>query len=252
MNEEYEFIKKRLAELAKKSYNSGIFTFTDFLGLEEQSAFSEIKAQIKGIKYTEFGGADGTSRVMIRFGDEEELGYSVDFPIKILKATPRAQKWADKLSHRDILGALMNLGIERSLLGDIVLRENEAYIFVNEKIADFIKAEFVRAKHTDLTVSDINELPSGELFKTEFRTVQCNSPRADAVMAKLFSLSREESLGYFRRRLVFIDGRLCESPSRELKPGETVSVRSKCRFIYRGMTSLSKKGKMNISIELFI
>ncbi len=252
MNEEYEFIKKRLLELAKKSYNSGIFTFTDFLGLEEQSAFSEIKTQIKGIKYTEFGGALGASRIMIRFGNEDELGYKTDFPIKLLRAYPKAQKWADKLTHRDILGALMNLGIERALIGDIVLRENETYIFVNERIADFVQSELVRAKHTDLCVSEAENLPSGELFKTEGRTVQCQSPRADAVIARLYSLSREESLGYFKRGLVFVNGRLCESASRELKEGETVSVRTKGRFIYKGLIGLSKKGKMNISLEVFV
>ena len=73
MAEEYEFIKKRLLELARKSYNAGIFTFTDFLGLEEQSAFSEIKSTLPRVKYTAFGGADGAQRIMIRFGDEDEL-----------------------------------------------------------------------------------------------------------------------------------------------------------------------------------
>ncbi len=252
MSAEYEFIKKRLQELAQKSYSSGIFTFTDFLGLEEQSAFSEIKPQIKGVKYTVFGGAAGTQRVMIRFGDEEELGYSADFPIVTLWATPKAAKWADKLTHRDILGALMNLGIERSLIGDIVIRENEAYIFVNEKIADFVKISLTRAKHTELLLTEAEALPEGELFKTEERTVQCSSPRVDAVVAKLFSLSREEALGYFRRSLVFVDGRLCENNSRELKEGETVSVRTKGRFIYNGVKNLSKKGKMNISLSLYI
>ncbi len=252
MTEEYQFIKKRLLELARKSFSAGIYTFTDFLGLEEQSAFAEIKHDLKGIKYVYFGGAYGTSRVMIRFGDEEALCYAQDFPIKILKAVPKAQKWADKLTHRDILGAIMNLGIERALIGDIVIRENEAFIFVHERIAEFIKSELLRAKHTDLTVSEAESLPEGPLFKTEGHAVQCNTPRADAVLAKLFSLSREESVGYFKRGLIFIDGKLCTSPSRELKDGEIVSVRTKGRFIYKGVTGLSKKGKMNILLEVFV
>ncbi len=252
MSEEYEFIKKRLYELAEKSYGSSIFTFTDFLGLEEQSAFAEIRPHIRGIKYRAYGGAVGASRIMLRFGDEDELGYSIDFPIKILKASPKSQKWADKLTHRDILGALMNMGIERSFIGDIVIKDNEAYIFVHERIADFIKEGLTRAKHTDLIIEEAVQLPEGELFSTEPRTVQCQSPRADAVIAKLFSLSREESLGYFKRGLVFIDGKLCESASRELKNGETVSVRTKGRFIFRGSTGLSRKGKMNLALELFV
>lgn len=252
MAEDFDFIKKRLRELAEKSYNSGIFTFTDFLGLEEQSAFSEIKSSLRGIKYTAFGGAEGTSRVMLRFGDEDELGYSVDFPIVLLKAAPKSQKWADKLTHRDILGAVLNLGIERSSVGDIVIKENVAYIFVHEKIATFIKESLTQAKHTELSVTESEKLPDGELFKTEARLVQCASPRIDAVVAKAFSLSRDDSLTLFKRGLVFVDGRICENNSRELKEGETVSVRTKGRFIFRGTQSLSKKGKLNISLEVFV
>ena len=59
MTSDTDLIKKRFIELAKKSYNSGIFVFTEFLGLAEQSAFSEIKREISGIPYTAFGGAEG-------------------------------------------------------------------------------------------------------------------------------------------------------------------------------------------------
>ena len=73
MSGESELLKKRFVELAQKSYNSDIFTFTDFLGLAEQSAFAEIKRELGGIRYTAFGGANGAERVVIRFGSEEEL-----------------------------------------------------------------------------------------------------------------------------------------------------------------------------------
>ncbi len=252
MAEEYEFIKKRLEELAKKSYNSGIFTFTDFLGLEELSAFSEIKSRIFGIKYTEWGGADGASRVMIRFGDEDEMGYVEDFPIVTLLASPRSERWADKLTHRDLLGAILNLGLERSSLGDIVIRDNCAYFFAHEKIADFILENLTRAKHTDLVVRRVDALPEGELYKTEIRTVQCASPRVDAVIARVFSLSRDDAQALFSRSLVYIDGRLASSVSRELHRGETVSVRTKGRFVYRGVEGLSKKRKLNIKVELYV
>ena len=252
MDKEREFFKKRLLELANKSYASGIFTFTDFLGLDEQSAFSEIKSSLGVIRYQAFGGAPGTERVMIRFGDEEELGWVEDFPISILKIEPRAKKWADKLTHRDLLGALMNLGIERDLLGDIVIRENEAFLFAKASIAEFIKNELVRAKHTDLTVSFAQTLPDGELYKTEDLTVQCQSKRIDAVIARVFSLSREEAQKLFLQGLVFVDGRCTESVCRELIPEEIVSVRGKGRFIFSGQIGTSKKGKLNLAVKRYV
>ena len=77
MREDYTLEKKRFLELGRKSYNSGIYTFTDFLGLGEQSAFAEIQRELSGIPYTPFGGTEGCERVMIRFGSEELCGYDM-------------------------------------------------------------------------------------------------------------------------------------------------------------------------------
>ena len=252
MSNEREFFKKRLLELAGRAYASGVFTFTDFLGLDEQSVFAEVKTSLSGIKYTLFGGTVGTERVMVRFGDEEELGWCADFPIVTLKIEPKAKKWADKLTHRDILGALMNLGIERSQLGDIVIRADEAYLFAKNTVSDFIMQELTRAKHTDLLVSIVDSVPEGELYKTEDLTVQCASQRADAVIARVFSLSREEAQELFKEGRVFINGKCTESVARELSNDEIVSVRGLGRFIFAGLISTSKKGKLNLLIKRFV
>ena len=247
-----ELLKKRFIELARKSDNGGYFTFTDFLGLSEQALFNEAKASFRSVKYQAFGGADGAERVMIRFGDENELGYSEEFPIVTIMAAPSAPKFADKLTHRDFLGALMNLGIERTTLGDIPIIDNVGYIFAKKDIAPFIISELKRVKHTDLTLKIIDTLPEGELYKTEKRRVQAVGERVDAIVAKVFSISRDESLSLFKKRLVFIDGRLCENNSQIPKSGEIISVRGYGRMIYRGYESTTKKGKLNIEVDLYV
>lgn len=251
MNEERELLRKRFLELGERSYSAGIFTFTDFLGLAEQSVFRECARALGGIKYTLFGGASGCERVMVRFGSEDKLGYSVEFPIICIKAEPRSQKFADKLTHRDFLGALLNLGIERETLGDIAIIENVGYIFAKEDIAPFILAELTRAKHTDLLLS-LTEPPEEALFKTERRTVQISSERLDAVVAKVFSLSRDDAQLLFSRGLVFADGREIESASYTPKVAERISVRGKGRFIYLGIEGHSRKGKLNVAVEVYI
>ena len=252
MTEELELLKKRFVELGRKSFNAGIFTFTDFLGLAEQSAFSEIKKELKGISYTTFGGAEGAERVMIRFGSEEDIGYSVPFPISILKAEPLSQKYADRLTHRDFLGAILNLGIERDVLGDIVIIDNVGYIFAKEDIAGYIADSLTRVKHTDVKLSITEQLPEGQLYRTDKKTVQVSGERLDAVVAKVFSLSREEAQSLFKKRLVFADGRQIDSPSYTPKENEKISVRGQGRFIYLGCQSYSKKGKMNTLVELYV
>ncbi len=250
--DDVELLKKRFIELANKSYNSGIFLFTDFLGLMEQSAFNEVKRAIAPLPYSIYGGAEGAERVMIRFGDEESLGYSVPYPIVCIKAEPVSQKFADKLTHRDFLGALLNLGIERSTLGDIPILDNIGYIFAKEDIAEFIISELTRVKRTDVRLSIVDELPEGELYKTERRRVQANGERLDAVISKVFSLSREEGQSLFSKKLVFVDGRLCENTSYIPKRNERISVRGYGRMVYLGYESTSKKGKLNIEVDLYV
>lgn len=252
MTDERELLKNRFLELAKKSYNADIFTFTDFLGLAEQDAFSEVKNKIHPTSYTAFGGADGTERVMLRFGSPEELGYEVPFPIVTLKIEPLSQKFADKLTHRDFLGTILGLGIERSRLGDIAIIDNVGYVFASEDVADYILRELSRIKHTDVRVSIVTDLPEGSLFRTEVRHIQISSERLDAVIARAHGLSREDAQALFKRGLVFVSGKAVSSPSYTPKPDDIISVRGYGRLIYRGPESTTRKGKLNVKIEAYI
>ena len=252
MTQDTELLKKRFIELARKADNSGYFTFTDFLGLAEQSAFSEIKKDLRGIKYEVFGGAEGAERVIVRFGSEDELGYSMPYPISIIKVEPASQKFAEKLTHRDFLGAILNLGIERDTLGDIVIIDNVGYIFALDDIANYIADSLIRIRRTDVNATIVTDLPEGELYRTERKTIQISSERLDAVVAKVFSLSRDDAQSLFKKRLVYANGKEIDSSSYTPKENEKISVRGHGRFIYIGTQSLSKKGKLNVAIDLYI
>lgn len=243
-----EMLKKRLRELAQKCYQSSQYTFTDFLGLGEASCFYEIEKELSYVPCTIWGGACDTERVMIRFGGAEQLGYEEDFPIVCLKIIPLSEKFADALTHRDYLGALMNLGIERDTLGDIVRDGNAAWLFCMDKIADYIKANLTRVKHTAVMCTDADDPPASAQRERQEMKIQVTSERIDCVAAKLCRLSRSEASELFRQKRIFVDGRLCENNSRELKPGEKVSIRGYGRFEFAQETGISKKGKMNILV----
>ncbi len=250
MSEERELLAKRFLELDRKAYSGSYYTFTDFLGLMEQSVFRETEAKLRG-KYTLYGGIEGAERVMVRFGDEEEIGYEVRFPIVCLLVEPKAQKFADRLTHRDFLGALMNLGIERDTLGDIVIKGNRGYVFATEEMAKYIENELTRVAKTDVKVSRAEGLPEGELYHREAVRIQVSSVRLDAMIARAFHLSRDDAQSLFAKRLVFSDGKEISSPSYSPKPSETVSVRGHGRFVYTGEVGLSKKGKLNLELEVY-
>lgn len=252
MSDEREILRNRFIELSKKSHGSGVFLFSDFLGLAEQSVLQGVTRELGGAKYTLYGGACGAERVMVRFGDPDELFYEIPFPISTLKIEPKSVKFAEKLTHRDFLGALLNLGIERSVLGDIIVRDSSAFVFAKEEIAKYIVSELSRVKHTEVIVSICDVIPEGELYKTEEKTVQISSERLDAVIARIYNLSREDAQRLFAKGLVFASGREISSTSYAPKENEKISVRGYGRFIYRGYISSSKKGKLNVLCELYV
>lgn len=251
MREDNELLRRRFTELARRSDAQSTFTFTGFLGLAEQSALTACGRELGGVRTTLFGGAVGCERVVCRFGSEEELGYAEDFPIVCIKAEPKSRKFAEALTHRDYLGAIMNLGIERETVGDIVLTEDATYIFALSDIADYIISSLSRVRHTDLVLS-LTEPPEEALYHTEERRIQISSERLDAVIARVFSLSRDDAQGLFVKRLVFADGREIPSTSYTPKAGEVISVRGKGRFIYRGQIGLTRKGKLSVAVEVYL
>lgn len=243
--------QKRLAELAEKSSRQNIYTFTGFLGMAQQDVFYRMERELSFAHPVLFGGGEDAERVVARFGDPEEMGYEVEFPIVMLKIEPLLRKYADDLSHRDFLGALMNLGIERSTLGDISVRDNCGYLFCLESIADFIADELKRVRHTDVRCCRA-EIPEIQEKKEKVRkNVTVSSERADVVVASLYHLSRAESLTLFRGQKVFVNGRMCENNSCFLKRGDAVSVRGKGKFFYDGADRETKKGKLSVGVFVY-
>ncbi len=239
-------LKKRIAELARKSYEHNIYTYIGFLSMAEQDAFYSIKQEIGGIPYVMFGGNEDCERQMLRFGSAESLGYEEEFPIACLSVKPFIEKFADELSHRDFLGALMNLGIDRSTVGDIFLQGKNAYLFCTNNIAPFIMKNLDRVKHTNVRCVAEDAAICVPAKEPETVKVTVSSERADAVASKVYHMSRNQSLLLFREKRIYINGRVNENNSYLLKKGDIVSVRGYGRFIYYGCEYETKKGKLSV------
>lgn len=245
-------IKGRLLDLANKSYNENVFTFTNFLGLSEQSLYHQVKNELKGVNPCLFGGADGCERVMIRFGDSVAFGYEVDFPISVVSIIPKMEKYSESLTHRDCLGALMNLGIERDVLGDIIFSEEEIFVFCKDTISEFIVENLTKIRHTivlcEIYKGDIKNIKS----RYNIENIQIPSSRIDAVISKAFKLSRDNSGSLLKSGKVFLNGREVSSSSTKVKENDIISVRGKGRVQYSEELKSTKKGNLVVKILKFI
>ncbi len=252
MNKEETFFRKRLIDLANQSYRNGAYTYTDFLTQEEQSVYFQIKQEIGSVKAVLFGGVEECERKVLRFGDEEELGYDAGFPICCIQIRPVAAKFSDELTHRDYLGALMSLGIERSTLGDIMIRQTEAYLFCLDSISNFILENLIQIKHTNVSCKVLDEMPEAITPQKEEVNLIVPGIRADVVIAKLCCLSRSKSIILFQEKKIFVNGRQLENNSYQLKEGDVVSVRGYGKFICGTVKGETRKGNLNLQVFRYV
>ena len=249
MNEQ-ELCKKRLLDLSKQADIKGIVTFSDFLNLNELNIYHTVKNTF----YTQtkvFGGYDNSERQMVAF-IPDALCYEWDYPIKCIHIIPKYPKFAEKLTHRDILGALMNLGIERNRLGDILCLEEDYYVFCDELIFPFIMSELQKIRHTLVELSeelDYSNLQANIRLEEQYDMIASN--RIDCIIAKALHLSRSEAAEYLASEKVFINGQCISNCNKSCENGAIISVRGKTRFIFESCNSVSKKGKLRVKFLFY-
>ena len=237
-------LKKRLAELSHRAFERGYTTYSTFLNLQEISILKSLKVDSK---YSLFGGYENADRCVAAFSNDEIYSY----PIVCIKIKPLQQKFSDRLTHRDFLGALMNLGIERGMLGDIKIINNEGYLFCLDKISQYIVDNLSSIKHTSVKCKIIDDIP--ELFNQipDEEEYIVSSLRIDTVVSAVFKMSRNSASQLINQEKIFINSKTVYKDSIQLKEGDVVSVRGYGKFIYSQTVNETRKHKMVVAIRLY-
>ena len=249
--EKNEFFLKRVRELANLSYQRDIVTFSDFLNLNEQHMVSSLKQQFPQVVMETFGGYDNAERQMVAF-HPDALAFTWEYPIDCLKIEPKAIKFSENLSHRDYMGALLNLGVDRSVIGDIIVQEKAAWFFCQSKMTEFFLENLCRVRHTNILITKVNDPEEFPHPNLESINGTCASVRLDSLIALAFKASRSSMVSYIESGQVFVNGKLITSNGYEPKEGDIVSVRGKGRFIFDGVSHQTKKGRCGVHILLYV
>lgn len=257
MKEQDAIFKKRLQDLSRTSYYRNIAAYTDFLDLNELHIVHSFYPKEAGITIRCFGGYDGAERQIAAFfpdalSYEKEQELTGSYPIDCLKITPSSRKFCEKLTHRDYLGALIHLGIDRCKLGDIILKDQDAYLFCHRQMTDFLTTNLDRIRHTSVKVTrvtQIDEIPGPQLKEIQGTVA---SVRLDTMIALAFSSSRSSMLGLIEGGKVFVNGKMVVSNGHPLKQGDIVSVRGYGKFRYEGMGHTTKKGRYSVTVSRYV
>lgn len=161
-----------------------------------------------------------------------------------------------KLTHRDYLGSLLALGIEREVLGDIVFTDAErqqAIIFCDSLIAEFIIGELKRVGNDAVRVS-YADVGGDFVPLREFAHISDTvaSPRIDCIVAALCSLSRDKASSAVSSGLVEVNFELEERPDRTVVAPCTVSVRGYGKFRINSVSELTRRGRLRLDADKYV
>lgn len=251
MTREEQLFEKHLQDLAQAAYRRGIPVYSDFLNLNEQNIFHGMRRTLDYVKTECSGGYAMAERQLAVFCPDASF-VCPEYPIACLRITPLQEKFAEDLTHRDYLGAVLNLGIERQVLGDILVEEHQTYLFCLEKMADYICENLTRVRHT--TVMAVRVEPEEFHYEPRFEEIRgsVNSVRLDKLLSLAFHGSRSGLSGLIEGGKVFVNGKLITSNGYEPKEGDIISARGLGRFTYVGTGGQSKKGREYVVLRRYI
>lgn len=232
----------RLAELAERAERTGVPQASRFLNMAEQAELSRLRLPCS---FALYGGHANAERNIAVFGIVAGEEYAP--PIVCLRISPASKRFSDELTHRDFLGALMAQGVTRDVLGDIVIAENEGYLFCLDTIVLHIIENLREVKHTTVRV-EYSDLPDVLTKDPEPASFVIPSERLDAMISSVYRLPREEAKLMVEKGLVYIDSRLASKPAATIKENSIVTVRGRGRFKFLGIERETKKGKLRVLV----
>ena len=157
------------------------------------------------------------------------------------------------IKHSDILGTLYSLQIDESLFGDIIINNNHYYFYTFKNMKTFFEMEFIKIKnsHIKLIERDLDYLND---FKPNFMEIKIitSSLRIDSVLAKIIHTNRDSVKELIKDKKVIYNYEILKDSAKQIKEGETFSVRKVGKFKFNKIIASTKKENLIISILKYI
>ena len=242
--EVYASLRAHLEDLEEKSGRWHTHTCSSFLNEEELAAMEKYFPQNDYIIYD--GGYDGArkKKIIFRYDAEDDFSDVVCIAAKI------DQRFR-KIGHRDILGALMHLQIDRHSFGDFWVEDDRIYLYTSKEMAEFLMANLIRINQLSVSFTLLEEHPV-QTFQMKEITVVAASERADAIVASLAHVSRAKAKEMIRQGLVQLNHVTLEHPDEVCNNNVTISIRGVGRFVFTGTERTTRNGRIAAVFQQYI
>ena len=249
-----ELITARIEDRISQCRDGYYVTSTGLLDTHEQALAIASSRHAAGVRTFMYGGYDEAERRMLVCVPRDlpvSDGEAVEGLLRVLRV--KLPAISRELSHRDYLGSILGLGIDRSVTGDILVRDDGADIIIMPEIADFLKREYSQVGRTVVKVSTV---PIEELIIPDIRTEVIKdtvpSLRLDCVISSAFRISRAKAAEAIRAGIVSVDHIECLKTDFRLEEGAIMVLKGKGKAVLREVGGESKKNRVWIKIERFV
>ncbi len=239
-----DILRARIEDTAYLCDKRGTPCYLGFLDLREQAAARLILSTMADVdSYDFYGGYPEAERCLLSLSPAYYSAEPSDYPLRAVAFRYRAQK---KLSHRDVLGTLMSVGIRRDAVGDILCGEGLSVVFLRDDISRYVCEQIDRIGGEGVkTIPDYDgELPLSVEYESIRETVA--SPRLDSIVKALIHCSREQAAELIRVGAVSVNHRPVASVSAMVAENDTVSVRGHGRYVIYQIGPQTKKGRLTL------
>ncbi len=248
---EYEdrVLVNEIMDHAKSCISGYTWRHTDFLDPRQRKIAGEILDMHRGICYGFYGGIEESERTVCVLYDENLEMEAEDIPITVLSIN--WSKSSRKLSHRDFLGSILGCGIKREKIGDIIIDEYRAYVACMSDITRYLLYNLNRIGNVPVTVNEAESIPKkAEKLKQIASTVA--SLRLDSLIATGYGVSRAKAAEAIKAGKAKVNWEDVESPSREMKQGDVISLRGKGRIVLEEISGTTKKDRIRIVVNKYL
>ena len=163
-------------------------------------------------------------------------------------------RWAAKFAHvehRDLLGSLMALGMDRAFFGDLIALEDRAYLLALPEVAARLPVEWDKAGNVPIKVKLLEEAPAIEPPKGENLRDTVASLRLDCILSAGMRTSRGRAAEIIRSGAVAVDHMPEERTDRLLTAGQLLSIRGFGRIRVKEVGSPTRKDRLPVTLEIF-
>jgi Uncharacterized conserved protein, contains S4-like domain len=240
----------RLVDLAEGALRNRRYKVSEFLDPFGYSIAETVAAHYPRVRLEVDGGYAGAERVKAAFVEEEFRG-KVDFGLAALAAEVDVRYYS--ISHRDVLGAVLALGVKREVVGDIVMGGRGCQLVCDTSMTAFIKDNLRRigSAAVEPAAIDLADIAPREEKVKEIRATVA-SLRLDTVAAAGFGTSRSQMTEEIEAAKVKVNWQDARGPAQSVKAGDVISMRGRGRVEVVEIVGQTKKGRTSIYLKRFM